>query len=344
MGNRNSCSSPKKSKRYQLPKTTIHEGEYNVPDGPCYGVGLTPDSRILVTTHDNSIKYWDLKTKRVIYTIERAHHSTIYSLTMSNNGTTFITGSKGNTVKIWSVDKPQELHKFKNITENCVFEVKLTNDNNYFLARCGYEEEAHVQFWNIRKKSLIKSFPLGNALCIAIAPNDEIFACSSWSEIKVWDLRTKELVSQMRLIDTSVIIRSLVFTNDGEKIITGSNAWLKIWDVGSGNLIHTIEHQSKLPLTLLKMLDDETMISASDDGVIGIWNIEEKRLIDSFVHNENFKIRSRYQDPKPRITFSASKDKKTLVTASNEGLIKIWDLPSRKCVHTLFTPRITDDS
>ena len=73
-------------------------------------------------------------------------------------------------------------------------------------------------------------------------------------------------------------IESLITLSNGNLASGSLDETIKIWDVGEGKEICTLEgHKSKI--NALSLLNDRRFASADNDGKINIWDLNENKLI-----------------------------------------------------------------
>lgn len=144
-------------------------------------------------------------------------------------------------------------------------------------------------------------------------------------------------------------------------LVTGSrDRYLKIWDIKSGQLKHTLEGHTGSVLCL--QFDHQHLITGSSDSTLIVWNIHTGEKIKTLIgHGEsvlNVKMRG-------NTVVSCSKDRTvkvwdldtgalrmnlrghkaavnavqfkddTIVSASGDRTIKIWNINTGKCIQTL---------
>ncbi|CAO3637967.1 unnamed protein product [Mucor hiemalis] len=144
-------------------------------------------------------------------------------------------------------------------------------------------------------------------------------------------------------------------------LVTGSrDRYLKIWDIKSGQLKHTLESHTGSVLCL--QFDDQYLITGSSDSTLIVWNVHTGEKIKSLIgHGEsvlNVKMRG-------NTVVSCSKDRTVkvwdlengtlsmnlrghkaavnavqfkddlIVSASGDRTIKIWNINTGKCLQTL---------
>ena len=116
-----------------------------------------------------------------------------------------------------------------------------------------------------------------------------------------------------RLTGHQDIVRSGVFSPDGEMILTASSdKTAKLWN-RAGSLIQTLEGHSDFVYDASFSPDSQTIATASNDQTVKLWN-REGRLIRTLAGHTDFVI---------RVIFSP--DGKIIASASNDKTVKLWD-------------------
>ena len=219
----------------------------------------------------------------------------------------------------------------------------------------------------VRRASL--QTPSQPALAVAFSPDDRLIATAGPNgQVGLWDARTRALRARLRGLRGEA--HALAFSPDG-KLIAASDTeehppWLRIWDVRRGRLT---AFRADYGATGLAFNGDGTMIAvAGPDGPVEIRDVRSGRLarrLDTvaparviayspdrhliFVGLSNgagqfFSAQDgqaagetiRGQDQ--RLTAAVfTADGRTLVTASADGTILLWDVPGRKPIGAPIT-------
>ncbi|KIV92038.1 hypothetical protein PV10_06513 [Exophiala mesophila] len=147
---------------------------------------------------------------------------------------------------------------------------------------------------------------------------DNILATGSYdSTIKLWNIDTGEELRTLR--GHTMGIRCLQF--DENKLISGSlDKTLKVWNWRTGECISTYNGHTAGVIAL--HFDSDILVSGSVDNTARVWNFRDKSVFTLRGHSDwvnSVKIDS------------ASR---TIFTASDDCTVKLWDLDSKKCIHT----------
>ncbi|KAI7894563.1 Utp21 specific WD40 associated putative domain-containing protein [Mucor mucedo] len=100
-------------------------------------------------------------------------------------------------------------------------------------------------------------------------------------------------------------------------LITSSvDKTIKIWDIKTAKLVHTIELESPV-VSMRYHMDNDLLAVVCDDLGIRVIDIETKKIVREFWGHRN------------RITdFTFSPDSRWIVSASLDGTVRTWDLPT----------------
>lgn len=113
---------------------------------------------------------------------------------------------------------------------------------------------------------------------------------------------------------------SMAYSFDGKRIVTTSKENLKIWDVNTGKVLCELYGHSKRVLTAAFSPNGDLIVSASEDGMIRVWNA---------LGGNTIKVYHFQASDYPQITHVAfSFDGKRVVSVSYGGEVVVWDVVS----------------
>ena len=151
--------------------------------------------------------------------------------------------------------------------------------------------------------------------------------------VYIWDVESgKELHKLPELLGG---VRDTVFSPDGKRIVTvnGTNGWApsdaRIWDVESGKELKTLALARDF---IVFSPDGKQIVTGGEGHTAVIWDAESGRELQRLQGNPDsrasvglYLISLASYDPKvSSVTFSP--DGKKVVTASNDGSVRIWTL------------------
>jgi WD40 repeat protein len=134
----------------------------------------------------------------------------------------------------------------------------------------------------------------------------------------------------MTLTDHAASVRCLAISSDGQMLASGSeDRTIKLWHVGSGNLIRTINWKGAFGepeaswVTSLAISPNGQIASTNLSKFVKLWDCNSGNLIRNFRgHSDSVH------------TVTVSSDGSTLVSGSRDNTIKAWNLTTENIIGT----------
>jgi WD40 repeat protein/serine/threonine protein kinase len=129
------------------------------------------------------------------------------------------------------------------------------------------------------------------------------------------------------------VVTAVAVTPDGRRAVSASrDRTLRVWDLGSGQVVRTLEGHLKAVTAVALTPDGYGAVSASRDGTLRLWDLAGGHLMRTFEgHTE-------------RVTaVVVTRDGRRAVSASGDRTLQVWDLESGQPLCTLkgHTERVT---
>jgi WD40 repeat protein len=297
---------------------------------------FSPDGRtILSGGEDNTLKLWDIKTGLELKTF-KGHSAGIVAAKFSSNGLSAFSASLDNTVKLWNIETGNEIRTIISLDRNyrlnnAVFSPSgeralLLNDYQIFhdsfdrISSSLMPENSpvnlllQVELWDLKtgqKIFTIDRFPpyAGNPqpiTAIALSPDGKIAISNVTEVIKIWNLDLE------RKIYTDNLAK---YYYDHEFMKVKGTVWDITPDQEFGRYLYTaIPYRYHL---VSYSISPENHILLSNGDTLKFWNTEERKLMT-------------FQEPSDDriIDVSFSPDGKIALSASAEGIVKLWEVSS----------------
>ncbi|KAI4246309.1 MAG: hypothetical protein L6R40_001977 [Gallowayella cf. fulva] len=206
----------------------------------------------------------------------------------------------------------EELTVYKNEEEDSYFQPKFRPWKEVYKDRF----KIGINWKHGRYSTKIFRGHSNGVMCLQF--DDHILATGSYdATIKIWDLESCQEMRTLKGHESG--IRCLQF--DDSKLISGSiDRSLKVWNWHTGQCISTYTGHSGGVIGL--HFDSALLASGSMDHTVKIWNFEDK---------STFVLRGHSDWVNAVKLDSASR---TVVSASDDCAVKMWDLDSKQCIRT----------
>ncbi|NOZ91433.1 MAG: hypothetical protein GXO60_09135, partial [Epsilonproteobacteria bacterium] len=283
-------------------------------------VKFSPNGKKLVSgSLDNSIKVWDIKTKKEIATLIHDDVS-IKSIIFLNNN--MIISISSLNIELWDLNSKKLLQSistgmdgFENVDilrdkklvalGGRLLKVKdLTNNKILF------ESERNI-------REMINT--------VKFSPNGKIVAYGSTDNtITLWNIKSRKKIAVLKGHTDSV--NDIKFSTDGLILISASDdKTIRFWDLSNIEEINN-KFQNKGGVNDIEFSKDGKLFASTSywKNELYIWDLETLKIKTKFKgHNNKVK----------KLLFSDNEDK--IYSASDDGTIKIWDIKKQKEIATL---------
>jgi WD40 repeat protein len=301
-----------------------------------YALAFSPDSSILASGNDDhSIRLWD-RTGRCLKTLQE-HQDWVCAIAFSPDARFLASGSDDHTVKLWDIAAGECLATFREHRE--AVRAMVYNASGDLLATAS--EDGVVKLWHtrlLRRVAHLDAHPHPIS-AIAFSPDGTLLASGSYGHtIHLWEVQSRTLRHTLQGCQTELLgtlrhrTRILRFHPDGQYLLSGSNdRRILLWHLAAG----TCEQQWQIPLPDLFAVEflGETasprpIVIGSEGQVLSMWDLETGAAIAHLKgHTSDIWL--------ARI----SPDHQLLVSASQDGEIRLWDWQRQVCLRTLRTDR-----
>ncbi|MUG96112.1 hypothetical protein F7734_28740 [Scytonema sp. UIC 10036] len=159
---------------------------------------------------------------------------------------------------------------------------------------------------------------------IAVRYNDQTVKLWDWSKQKtefVWDFWKRNSVSLIAFSPNGETIATAVFDNSGQSVIKLWN-----WRTGEQNDLPQRSREAIYSIATSYDLNQEWLVSGSEDRHIELWNLSEKRSIWSFKETEGWLGGEYSPHLHPIKSVAISPNGKILASGDKEGVVKIWGM------------------
>ena len=160
-------------------------------EGVAWGIAVTPDGKVVVSSSDNALKFWSLETDECIAALDGVDDEN-WDVTVSHDGRTVVSSYSGNGLAVWDFDTRQ-------IRRNCkghsgsVLGLALSLDGR--IPASGSTDN-EVKLWDLQSGQCRATFEghTGGVNGVAITPGGKIRWMNITEHLKRHGANTKQVL------------------------------------------------------------------------------------------------------------------------------------------------------
>ncbi|HIK13475.1 MAG TPA: WD40 repeat domain-containing protein [Oscillatoriaceae cyanobacterium M33_DOE_052] len=239
-------------------------------------LAITPDGQTLISGGDDAlVNFWDMRSRQLVRTFA-AHSSFVMSLKIAPDGQTLLSAALDG-MKIWNI--PQQQLMDSQLPFQPLYSVVISPDGT--LAATGNKDGA-IQLWTITPQCrgigcLTPASPPAGTLkghtapasALAFTPDGTRLISGSYDQnIKIWHLNTDKVDT---LPGHNSRIKSVAITPDGQTLASAGSDGIKIWNLSTGELLHSLNEGAAGVNALVFSPDGQLLITSGTQNTIKIW-------------------------------------------------------------------------
>ncbi len=303
--------------------------------GVVSGVSVTPDGgRAVSGSFDDTLRFWDLDSGQCLRTL-KVHSAGVLSLSVTPDGRRAVTGGCDGTVRVWDLDSGQCLRTLA-VPSGRVYSVSVTTDGWRAVSVSGNDT---VCVWD-----------LGGGLCLRTLEGHDDFVSSvsvtpdgrravSGSHdntLRLWNLDSGQSLRTLTEHGDHHI-EAVSVTPDGRHAVSGSSRsdTLRVWDLESAKCLRTFGDFYHRVHGLSVLTDGRRAVSGGMDETVRVWDLESGQCLRTLAgHSGTIWSVSVTPEGRRVVSGGGSMLVVSLAAWSNFAL-RVWDLESSQCLHTL---------
>ena len=158
------------------------------------------------------------------------------------------------------------------------------------------------------------SFP--QVLTSSLAHASDCFAVTSGARVQLYSIRSKKLVKTISRFDD--VAHGAEIRRDGRVMVAGDESGaIQVFDVHSRAILKTWkEHKQPVWATKFSPTESTTLVSASDDRTVRLWDLPSEESVVSFIG---------HQDYARTVAFMYGQASGLVVSGSYDQTVRLWD-------------------
>lgn len=247
----------------------------------------------------------------------RAHSESCRAVRFINEGRVILTGSPDCSILATDVETGSPVARLENCHEKAVN--RLVNLTETTIASGG--DEGCIKVWDTRQQSCCNSFQVHEEYItdMTFEPDSmKLLGTSGDGTLSVSNLRSNKVQTRSEFSEDEPL--SVVIMKNGRKVICGTESGTMLlysWGFFK-DCSDRFTALSPNPVNALLKLDEERVITGTENGLISLVGILPNRIIQPIAEHSEY--------PVERLAFSH--DRKLLGSISHDSILKLWDIDS----------------
>ncbi|OMO50518.1 hypothetical protein COLO4_38041 [Corchorus olitorius] len=245
----------------------------------------------------------------------RAHSESCRTVRFINGGQAVATGSKDCSILATDVETRSVIARLENAHENAIN--SLINLTNSTVA--SGDDEGCIKVWDTRQRSCCGSFNAHEDYVsdMNFVPDSmKLLTTSGDGTLSVCNLRTYKVQTRSEFSEDE--LTSVIVMKNGRKVICGSQSGtllLYSWGFFKDCSDRFVDLSPNSVEALLK-LDEDRLITGSENGLISLVGILPNRIIQPIAEHSDYPVEG----------LAFSHDRRFLGSISHDQMLKLWDL------------------
>ena len=207
-----------------------------------YDLTFNHSGTILATVGlDMTVRLWETKTGSEIAVLR--NHNRLESVAINPKGNVLVCGDQEGNIIVWNIWKYEHVKTMKG--HDSVVRTFDFSHSGKMVASGEWGWRKTLKIWNTRTWKVIHGINAGRVEDVAFSTDDSIIASGSLEDgtVKVWDTETGELMQDFKTGMARVF--GVEFLYNEHKLLVSGEEGLQMWDVVSGNRLHTFSKREQ---------------------------------------------------------------------------------------------------
>lgn len=265
---------------------------------------------LLSASLDRTVKIWDTQSGQLLDTLK--HDDSVRDVVISRDGKTIVSASRDGIIKFWDWNGQKAHLRYERKRASKSIADIVMSANGKILASGG--QDGKVNVWDVPSGQLLRFLSLNQSRITSVAIAQD-------GQTIIWGNQNKEVIlwktsfrKPKLLGEHQGTVSEIKISPNGKMLASaGDDAVIKIWDLRSEILKHTlVGHQASLNKILFSQ-DSQYLFSTGKDTTIRIWDTNSGRVRDILVGHTNAIEAIDYH-----------LKSKTLVSAGGDRTVRLW--------------------
>jgi len=286
-----------------------------------------PDNRSIISgSSDNTLKLWDIPQPDPFYSTAISQ-APLSRVVLSPNGETAVGVGEDRLVHLLNAETGAIVESLKGHSAE-ITKAAFRNDNQEFATA---DATGHLLLWRTFDSRQLASIGAhqGGVRALQFHPNNQqIFTAGDDGLLKTWQL---PFTPPKVLADSPGAIHEALISTNGQFVLTaGEGGVPRVYAAATGELTRELESDPRAFFALALSPNDAIAAAGDENGLLQFWNVADGA--------DRSKIEA-HAGPVRAAVFHT--DNLRVATAGDDGLIRLWALPTPRVALPGHTAPIT---
>lgn len=282
------------------------------------------DGRLLTTSEDGTAVVWNALTGAKIQNLP-GHGRTSVAAVFDPDAKRVATASRDGSAQIWDVATGRQLQLSQSNDKSALNSVVFSADGHWLLTASA---DGAATLWDSASGQRVREFKADDKqlFSASFSPDGHrILTASADHAARIWDEDSGRV---LMVLQHSSECRAAAFGADGRQVLTADDSNVRIWDAETGKPVAT--YVSKIGKILGVAIDGagaNVVIVSNRKPYTYVWSFGTGELV-ALGNKASFAgggVAERVDTIEPVAHAAFSADGRQVVTASEDGIVRVWD-------------------
>ncbi|MCM1982017.1 WD40 domain-containing protein [Lyngbya confervoides] len=283
-------------------------------------IALSPDETRLASAGDSGqLHLWDGQSYGYLQKL-RGHSSGVWSLAFTHGGRSLLSGSHDHSIQRWNLETGQVDRTYLG-HRNLVLSLALSQNDTFMVSG---SEDHTVRLWDLHSGADLGTLlHPGPVWAVVLSPDDQILASGHQdARITLWEVQSQTWLTTLEGHTSAVL--ALAVSPTGRQLVSGSgDGTAKIWSLKTGDCLQTLRGHRDTIWSVAYSRSGSLIATGGNDGTLRLWDSGSGALLRTLYGHDS------------ALWALVFRQNGQIISASQEGTIKVWDVDTGHCLHSL---------
>ena len=300
------------------PDFTLLEG----PDEVLFAAFSADGKRLVTSYEDGTVRLWNGETGASIRQLDE-HKEAVVSAVFRRDAREMVTASEDGTARIWNLESDTKPIVLKPVANPMAVNSAVYSPDARFVLTAS--KSGLVTVW--RGSERVRDFKLDSAevFSATFSPDGTcIIAPSANGATGVWNVESGELLALLK--GRAGPCRTAVFSPDHRHVLTACGTTVQLWDSATYLLLKEVDLGASTLGAIFHTDGESVLIVTQRKPFVYRWDLADKKPVELSGAAAGSPDDGAHTG---QVTRMALSDRgRRIVTASNDGTARVWDMPT----------------